>query len=524
MFGFTAERPVKGYEESIKELRKAIDECDAIVIGAGSGLSTAAGYRYSGDIFDKYFGDFGQRYGIRDIYAGGFYPFPDMETYWAWWSRHIWVNRYAPIPNDLYDRLLDLVQDKDYFVITTNVDHCFQRAGFDKERLFYTQGDYGLLQSSNPHGASAHKTYDNKEIVRKMLLAQGFEIGGNDELIIPEGTELAMRIPMEIIPYCPDDGELMTTNLRADDRFVEDEGWHRAAGRYNDFLQAGKERLLLLELGVGGNTPGIIKYPFWQLAAEDDSITYACINMGEAYAPKNIIGRSILIDGDIKDAIIKVACKAIFIDYTGTMVREDEPYTMELLKYFLTHSDLREPDTALAAVWGKIKEIEERYVGDDFIGKDEMVDKILEWCEKEHGLKGDHEYMHDIWRKSWIHAPLYDDVKPFLENCGLPVYVITNDDLCYIEESFRLKDIHPAGIVAAEMVRACKPHPEIFQKALEMAGVKPCEAVHIGDSIISDVEAAQAVGITPIYLSRKKDTAVEGVRVIRSLNELEDYM
>lgn len=213
--------------------------------------------------------------------------------------------------------------------------------------------------------------------------------------------------------------------------------------------------------------------------------------------------------------------KAIFIDYTGTMVKEDEPYTMELLKYFLTHSDLNEPDKALAAVWGKIKELEEKCVGDDFIGKDEMVERILAWCVKEHGLKGDLEYMHDIWRKTWVHAPLFEDVEPFFDRCGLPIYVITNDDLCYIEESFKLKDIHPAGVVAAEMVRACKPNAAIFDKALEMAGVSAGEVVHIGDSITSDVEAAKAVGITPIYLSRKKDVTLDGVRVIRSLDELE---
>ncbi len=213
--------------------------------------------------------------------------------------------------------------------------------------------------------------------------------------------------------------------------------------------------------------------------------------------------------------------KAVFIDYTGTMVKEDEPYTMELLKYFLTHSDLSEPDKALAAVWGKIKEIEESCVGETFIGKDEMVERILAWCVREHGLKGDLEYMHEIWRKTWVYAPLFDDVKPFFDRCRLPIYVITNDDLCYIEESFKDKDIHPAGIVAAEMVRACKPHPQIFCKALEMAGVKPDEAIHIGDSMTSDVEAAKAVGITPVYLSRKRDVVVDGVKVIRSLDELE---
>ena len=288
----------------IEKLRKALDEADAVVVGAGAGLSTSAGYIYTGERFDKYFYDFRDKYGIRDIYSGGFYPFPDMETYWAWWSRHIWVNRYVPIPNDVYDRLLNLVKDKDYFVITTNVDHCFQRAGFDKKRLFYTQGDYGLLQSSNPHGASAHKTYDNKEIVRQMLLAQGFEIGENDELIIPEGTELAMRVPTELVPYCPDDGELMTTNLRADDKFVEDEGWHVAAERYSEFLRRHQNvKTLFLETAVGMNTPTIVKFAFWKMTNQWPDATYACLNYGEAYAPDEIKDKSICINGDIGEIL-----------------------------------------------------------------------------------------------------------------------------------------------------------------------------------------------------------------------------
>lgn len=287
-----------------EKLRKAFAEADTVVLGAGSGLSTAAGLTYTGDRFHQYFSDFAKKYGIRDMYSGGFYPFPDMETFWAWWSRHIWVNRYAPIPSDLYEKLLHVVKDKDYFVITTNVDHCFQRAGFDGKRLFYTQGDYGLFQSSRPYGASARKTYDNEEICRRMLLAQGFEIGKDGELIIPEGAEISMRIPTGLIPYCPDDGEPMITNLRADDRFVEDEGWHQASMRYAEFLRRHeRQKVLYLELGVGGNTPVIIKYPFWRYTADNRNAIYACVNMGEAAAPQEIRDRSILIDGDIRTCI-----------------------------------------------------------------------------------------------------------------------------------------------------------------------------------------------------------------------------
>ena len=294
--------------DGIAKLRKALDEADAVVIGAGSGLSTSAGFIYTGERFDKYFSDFAAKYHFGDMYSGGFYVLESPpEEMWAYWSRYIWINRYMPIPNDTYDRLYDLVKDKDYFVITTNVDHCFQRSGFDKKRLFYTQGDYGLLQSANPHGASAHKTYENEEIMRKMLLAQGFEIGENNELIIPEGGEISMRIPTELIPYCPDDGEPMTTNLRADDKFVEDEGWHQAAERYSEFLRRHENlKVLFLEAAVGMNTPSIIKFQFWKLVNQWPDATYACLNYGEAYAPDEIIDRSICINGDIREILMKL--------------------------------------------------------------------------------------------------------------------------------------------------------------------------------------------------------------------------
>ena len=295
-------------KEQLRRLKEELQKADAVVLGAGAGLSTAAGYIYSGERFEKYFSDFAKKYGFQVMYSGGFYVLQcPPEEMWAYWSRYIWINRYMPIPNDTYDRLYDLVKDKDYFVITTNVDHCFQRSGFDKKRLFYTQGDYGLLQSSNPHGASAHKTYENEEIMRKMLLAQGFEIGENNELIIPEGREISMRIPSELIPYCPDDGEPMTTNLRSDDKFVEDEGWHQAAERYSEFLRRHENlKVLFLEAGVGMNTPSIIKFQFWKLVNQRPDATYACLNYGEAYAPDGIINRSICINGDIRDILMKL--------------------------------------------------------------------------------------------------------------------------------------------------------------------------------------------------------------------------
>ncbi len=291
-------------EERISGLRKEIETADAIVIGAGAGLSTSAGLTYSGERFDRYFFDFAKKYGIRDIYSGGFYPFPDAETRWAWWARHIYYNRYIDAPKPVYQRLLSLVQDKDHFVITTNVDHQFQRAGFDKKRLFYTQGDYGLFQSIDP---SIQKTYDNEEWVMKAMEAQGLVRDRNGVFRIPENGELKMKIPASLVPKCPDDGSDVTMNLRADDSFVENEGWHRASAAYADFLHKTENlHVLYLELGVGANTPVIIKYPFWQMTLTNEKAVYACINYGEAFCPGEIANRSICIDGDIGDILMKI--------------------------------------------------------------------------------------------------------------------------------------------------------------------------------------------------------------------------
>ena len=271
-------------EAMIKRLADALAEAEAIVVGAGAGLSTSAGFVYSGERFERTFADFEARYGFHDMYSGGFYPFATPEERWAYWSRNIWCNRYTPAPKDTYPKLLRLLADKDFFVITTNVDHQFQLAGFPKERLFYTQGDYGLWQCSVP---CHDKTYDNYETVKRMVEEQR-----------------DMRVPSELVPMCPVCGKPMSMNLRADATFVEDEGWHAAAERYTAFLQAKSlKRTLYFELGVGGNTPGIIKYPFWQMTAANPLATYACVNYGEAVAPREILGRSILIDGDI-DAVL----------------------------------------------------------------------------------------------------------------------------------------------------------------------------------------------------------------------------
>jgi NAD-dependent SIR2 family protein deacetylase len=294
--------------EKLLLFKEKLDSAAAVVIGAGAGLSTAAGFSYSGARFEKYFFDFSKKYGFRDMYSGGFHPYGSMEEFWGFWCRYIWINRYAPIPTDLYDRLFDLVKDKDYFVLTTNVDHCFQRSGFDKHRLFYTQGDYGLFQSSDPQGKSLEKTYDNYDQIKEMVLSEGFEIAPNGELNVPEGREIKMTIPSELVPYCPDDGELMTTNLRCDDSFVEDDGWHSASRRYHNFLRNHeKMNVLYLELGVGINTPVIIKFPFWKYTEENPNAFYACINKGEAGCPDEIKDRSVCIDGDIGEVLQKHA-------------------------------------------------------------------------------------------------------------------------------------------------------------------------------------------------------------------------
>jgi len=275
------------YSEDIKLLKYEIETADAVLIGAGAGMSVSAGLRYTGERFEKYFSDFRRKYGITDMYTGGFYPYDSLEEYWAWWSRHIYVNRYLDAPKDTYNRLLECVKDKDYFVLTTNVDHCFQKAGFEKKRLFYTQGDYGLWQCAKP---CHKKTYENEKIVLKMLSEQKNR-----------------KIPAELVPKCPGCGAPMTMNLRCDEKFVQDDGWYAAAKRYGDFLRRHENlRILFLELGVGANTPGIIKYPFWQMTAENPKATYVCVNTGEAFCPNELEKQSICLDADIQDVIAKI--------------------------------------------------------------------------------------------------------------------------------------------------------------------------------------------------------------------------
>ena len=269
-----------GFSAQLERLQTALEQADAVVIGAGAGLSASAGFAYSGARFQQYFADFAVKYGFSDMYTGGFYPYPTQAEYWAYWSRYIWINRYQDAPRPVYAQLLGLVQGKDYFVLTTNVDHCFQKAGFDKKRLFYTQGDYGLFQCSEP---CCQETWDNEAVVREMVKRQE-----------------NMRVPADLLPVCPHCGKPLTMNLRADDKFVEDAGWHKAAERYAAFLRTrAGQKILFLELGVGYNTPAIIKLPFWQMTAGNPRATYACLNQGQAECPGEIQKQVICVDGDI---------------------------------------------------------------------------------------------------------------------------------------------------------------------------------------------------------------------------------
>ncbi len=283
-------------ENRIDLLKEKLLRADAVMIGAGAGLSTAAGFVYTGERFQRTFGDFERKYGFHDMYSGGFYPYKTQEEFWAYWSRYIWINRYTDIPKSTYADLLRLLKDRDYFILTTNVDHCFQRTGFDKARLFYTQGDYGLFQCTKP---CCNKTWDNEETIRRMILSQGFGIGGHNELLPPRGGAPAMAIASELVPVCPNCGRPLTMNLRSDDRFAEDEGWQDAAARYEAWVTAHRDRAVVyLEIGVGYNTPGIIKYPFWQQVYQNERAFYACLNMSEDPVPGEIRSRSLVIAGD----------------------------------------------------------------------------------------------------------------------------------------------------------------------------------------------------------------------------------
>ena len=275
------------YEVQIQRAKDMIKNTDAVIIGAGAGASTAAGICYGGKRFTDNFAEFIEKYGKQymiDMYAAGFYPFPTEEAKWGYWSKHALMNRFIPPALPMYLELLDIVKDKEYFVLTTNVDHQFWKARFDSDRIFATQGDYGKIQCER----GCHpKTYDAEKLFRKM-----------------DASRKDCLIPTELVPKCPVCGGRMAMHLRCDNNFVEDESWHAAADRYADFLEECKEKkVVLLELGVGFNTPTIIRLPFEKLVRENESYSLIRLNMDEAAVPQSFGDRVIGISGDMAKAI-----------------------------------------------------------------------------------------------------------------------------------------------------------------------------------------------------------------------------
>ncbi len=277
-------KSTNNYLSKIKKLSYFINNTDALLIGAGAGLSTSAGYKYDGERFYNNFSDFINKYGFKDMYSAGFYNFSSLEEYWAYWSRYIYINRYIYDNNIVYDKLVSMIKNKNYFVLTTNVDHKFQQAGIDKTRLFYTQGDYGLLQCSKPCNQN---TYDNKDMIINMV-----------------NNQHNMKVPSELVPYCSLCKSPLLPNLRADNTFVMDNGWYQAQSRYSSFIkQYSSSKITLLELGVGYNSPAVIKYPFWQMAYSNENSIYVSVNLYEAACPKELIDRSICFNNDIGEVL-----------------------------------------------------------------------------------------------------------------------------------------------------------------------------------------------------------------------------
>ena len=245
--------------ERIAHVGRLIADADYILIGAGAGLSAAAGLDYAGKEFEREFQPWIDRYGIIDLYSSSFYPFKTEEERWAYWAKHIWFSRFRTGGTELYHNILQLIKGKEYFVITTNVDAQFEKTEFAKEKIFATQGDYAYLQVRS--GSTKTLVY-NESWVKQALAAT-----------------IDCKVPTELIPHHPLTGELMSPNLRCDDTFVEDERWHRQKEAYHEFVgKAWGHKLLLLEFGVGFNTPSIIRFPFEQMAASNSNVSLVRFN------------------------------------------------------------------------------------------------------------------------------------------------------------------------------------------------------------------------------------------------------
>ncbi len=271
------------YKLRINKMKQLLKEADCILIGAGSGLSTAAGLKYSGENFQKNYKEFMQKYHFEDLYSASFYEFKTQEEKWAFFSKMILLNRYNK-PLTLYKELYDIVKDKNYFVITTNVDGQFEISGFDKEKIFAVQGDYKYLQCEN---ACHNKLYDNSEIVKKWT-----------------ANMKECKIPSEIVMKCPVCGGNMDMNLRKDDKFVQDENWYKQLKAYKDFLKEMKNKnVVLLEIGVGFNTPGIIRFPFEKMTMENSKTRLIRINKDYLKCFLDIEDKTITFNEEVKQIL-----------------------------------------------------------------------------------------------------------------------------------------------------------------------------------------------------------------------------
>lgn len=267
------------YNKRILEVKNLINKADYILIGAGAGLSTAAGLDYSGKRFEDNFGEFIEKYDFTDMYTAGFYDFNTEEEKWAFWAKHMYLNDIGIGATKLYKDVLNLVKDKKYFVITTNVDDQFYKAGFDKEKVFAMQGSLKYIQCSK---ACHNKLYDATDLVKEMI-----------------NKTKDCKIPTELVPVCPVCGEKMEVNVRIDANFVQDENWYKQDKRYGEFLDKSQDKnLLLLEIGVGFNTPGIIRFPFEQMVYNNVNTHLVRINKDYAFASKEIEDKTILFNED----------------------------------------------------------------------------------------------------------------------------------------------------------------------------------------------------------------------------------
>ena len=272
---------MKNLSERIKEIREAIKDAEYIIIGAGAGLSTAAGLEYGGQRFIDNFSDYISKYQMTDMYTAGFYPFETLEEKWGYWSKHIYINDVGAEGTRLYEKLHELVKDKQYFVITTNVDNQFTKSGFPSNKVYATQGSYNYFQCSK---ACHDSLYKNTGIIKEMV----------------DNIDEELKIPGDMVPYCPKCGEPLDTNLRKDSYFVEDVYWHKQKEAYQKFLNEAKNhKTVLLEFGVGFNTPAIIRFPFESMTEKMPEWTLVRFNLEYLQVAVKVNGNWKLVPFDL---------------------------------------------------------------------------------------------------------------------------------------------------------------------------------------------------------------------------------